>query len=193
MPTVRPGQDTVLSWTSGAVDCRVVAAAGSFVLLRPERFNAQSDRVPDGRCALTFLDGLIPMGWDGTVEPGSADGEWRFRVANDSGLADRRSSVRLPIFIDVSVHVNDRELDCQLLDVSAGGARFRSPVRLPLGATVRVRATLSDEIELDAEGIVRSSEPSIAAVEFTQLHGPNAQDIGAWTVTKLRASLAGHG
>ena len=73
MRPLRPGQDTVLSWAEGAVDCRVVAAAGGLraaaarALRRPT-----SDRTPSGRCSLTYLDGMIPMGWDGTVEPGSA-------------------------------------------------------------------------------------------------------------------------
>lgn len=193
MSTVRPGQDTVLSWSSGAIDCRVVAAAGAFVLLRPERFNAQSDRTPSGRCSLTFLDGMVPMGWDGTVEPGSADGEWRFRIADEGGTADRRSSVRLPHFVDLTATVNGHTFSVQLLDISAGGARFLSTMRHPVGASVHVRARLSEDLLLDADGIVRTSEPSVTAIEFTALHGATAQEIGAWTVARLRASLSGHG
>lgn len=193
MPTVRPGQDTVLSWSSGAVDCRVVAAAGAFVLLSPGRFNAQSTRVPVGRCGLTFVDGIIPVGWDGTVELGSAHGEWRFQVAADSGEADRRTSVRLPHFVDITVGGPGGDQRCLLLDISAGGARFRSAVRLAVGSSVRLRGALDDTFVLDAEGIVRTSEPSIAAVEFTHLHGITTQQLGAWTVSRLRASLVGHG
>ena len=190
---LRPGQDTVLSWSSGALDCRVVAAAGAFVLLRPERANAMTSGVPTGSCALTFLDGLVPMGWDGSVEPGSAPGELRFRVAGDGVEADRRSSVRLPVFLDAAVTVDGVTAVCQLLDVSAGGARFRSARRLTVGTPAHLHASLGDGLELDADAVVRTSEPSIAAVEFTQLNGISAQEIGAWTVARLRASLNGQG
>ena len=64
MKHLRSGQDTVLSLGGRAVECKVVAAAGRFVLLRPER---KADVFPFGRCSLTYLSGMVPMGWDGTV------------------------------------------------------------------------------------------------------------------------------
>jgi len=192
MRPLRPGQDTVLSWKAGAIDCRVIAAAGAFVLLRPERISAMAQELPAGSCSLTFLDGMIPMGWDGHVEFGSEPGELRFR-ANGVG-ADRRSSVRLPIFADVSVTVDGRALDGQLLDVSAGGMRFRVPERLELRSVIHLRAHLpGGGPVIDAEATVRSSEPGIAAVEYLTMQAATAQDIGTWTVAQLRSSLAGRG
>jgi hypothetical protein len=193
MPTVRPGQETVLAWSSGAIDCRVIAAAGAFVLLRPVRMNSMSSGTPEGRCSLTFLDGLIPMGWDGAVEPGTVEGEYRFRVADGAGAADRRSSVRLPTFLTARVTHDGLESECRLLDISAGGARLSTPVQLPRGETVRLRAALDDSLELDADAIVRNAQPVTAAVEFVAHRGAGPQEIGAWTVARLRASLTGQG
>ena len=192
MRLLRPGQDTVLSWRSGAVECRVVAAAGQFVLLRPER--ADPSDVPEGDCSLTYLDGMVPMGWDGIVEPGGASGELRFRVGAAGLAADRRSSARVPLSAAVAVELDDGEtLAAALMDVSAGGLRFRAPGRLAPGTAVHVRCELHEGVELDADAVVRTSEPGVASVEFTALHGADAQTIGAWTVGVLRASLAGQG
>src|SRR3954471_5349619 len=102
MSTLRTGQDVVLSWPSGAADCHVVAAAGAFVLLRPVRSAKLADGVP-GPATITFLEGMIPMGWEGDVEGGGEPGELRFRVGQEERGADRRSSVRLPIFASVEV------------------------------------------------------------------------------------------
>jgi hypothetical protein len=193
MRLLRPGQDTVLSWRSGAVECRVVAAAGQFVLLRPERRDALGT-VPSGACSLTYLDGMVPMGWDGQVEAGAHAGELRFRVAHPGVTADRRSSVRVPVFADVHVTSPGLEpVDGQLLDVSAGGLRFRARGRIRANAVVRVRTRLTDELAIDADAVVRTSEPNVTSVEFTAMHAASPQDIGAWTVGLLRASLAGHG
>jgi hypothetical protein len=193
MRLLRPGQDTVLSWRSGAVECRVVAAAGQFVLLRPERRDAVG-AVPSGECSLTYLDGMVPMGWDGSVEAGGHPGELRFRVGAEDLAADRRSSVRVPLFATVKVTSAGREpVEAQLLDVSAGGMRFRAPGRIPNGTPVRVRSTLHDGLVVDSDAVVRASDPGLTSVEFTAMHGADAQAIGAWTVSVLRASLAGHG
>jgi hypothetical protein len=193
MRLLRPGQDTVLSWRSGAVECRVVAAAGQFVLLRPERRDALGT-VPSGACSLTYLDGMVPMGWDGQVEAGAHPGELRFRVGDAGTAADRRSSVRVPVFATVHVTGIGREpLDGQLLDVSAGGLRFRAPGRIRSESVLRVRTQLTEALLIDAESVVRTSEPGVTSVEFTEMHAATEQDIGAWTVAVLRASLAGHG
>src|SRR4051794_41747714 len=102
MRLLRPGQDTVLSWRSGAVECRVVAAAGQFVLLRPERRDALGT-VPSGACSLTYLDGMVPMGWDGQVEAGGPPGGLRVRVAPPRGPPPPPSSVPAPGFAGVPV------------------------------------------------------------------------------------------
>ena len=193
MRLLRPGQDTVLSWPAGAVECRVVAAAGQFVLLRPERRDALGT-VPDGTCSLTYLDGMVPMGWDGRVEAGAHPGELRFRVGDAGACADRRSSVRVPVFATVHVTSAGREpLDGQLLDVSAGGLRFRARGRIATGTALRVRTQLGDDLQIDADAVVRASEPGITSVEFTAMHAADGQEIGAWTVAVLRAALAGQG
>lgn len=191
MRPLRPGQDAVLSWPAGAVDCRVVAAAGSFVLLRPERVR---DGLPQGTCSLTYLDGMIPVGWDGMVELGSEPGELRFRVDQTSLPADRRSSVRLPVSADVEVIVGGEPVHCQMLDVSAGGMRFRSNRRFAPETPMQVRCTLpGDGPAIDADAVVRASDPGTTAVEFTAFRSGGFQVIGSWTVSRLRASLSGQG
>src|SRR4051794_34264180 len=192
MRPLRPGQETVLSWRSGALECRVVAAAGHFVLLRPEPM-VQKSIPPAGACSLTYLDGLVPMGWDGAVEPGGHPGELRFRVRDAADAADRRSAVRIPVFADVQVAASDEVFDGPLLDVSAGGLRFRHKGRIPMGTTVRAIAVLSEGLVIDADAVVRGSEPGVTSLQFTEMRGADAQAIGAWTVGVLRASVAGHG
>ena len=182
----------MLSWYAGAVDCQVVAAAGSFVLLRPERVRHAP---PEGSCSLTYLDGMVPVGWDGMVELGSEPGELRFRV--QEGLpADRRSSVRLPVMatVEVSVAGHAGVGTFQLLDISAGGMRFADTRRLDPGTVVHVRTALpGNGPVVDADAVVRISEPGTTAVEFSRFNGDGAQAIGAWTVARLRASLSGQG
>ena len=192
MRPLRPGQETVLSWHAGAMDCQVIAAAGSYVLLRPAGSAGPQGRyIPEGPCSLTFLDGMIPMGWDGVAEIGANSGELRFRVTDDDRVADRRSSVRMPVFADVQVTAAGHTATGQLLDVSAGGLRFRlGGERLERDTLVRVRCELPNGgPEVDAHGLVRTSEQGIASVEFTAMHGASAQAIGAWTVAMLRTSL----
>ena len=193
MRLLRPGQDIVLSWRSGAVECRVVAAAGQFVLLRPEHPD-HSAEIPGGDCSLTYLDGMVPMGWDGSVEAAGHPGELRFRVGNEHLAADRRSSARVPVSGTVHIDVPGEEpMESLLLDVSAGGMRFRTVGRLPAGTRLRVRTVLHEGLTVEADAVVRISEPGIASVEFTAMHGADAQAVGAWTVAILRASLAGQG
>jgi hypothetical protein len=190
MPQLRPGQDIVLSWPSGATDCRVIAAAGSFVLLRPERTGSLLDGIP-GTCTLTFLDGMIPMGWDGLVEFGSEPGELRFRLAEFETGSERRSAVRLPIFAGIEVTVGDRVAQGQLLDLSATGMRFRGAGRVPVGDVVHVRVQLSNGPLIDADARVRLSEPGgVMAVEYVGMHAASAEEIGAWTVAQLRQTLS---
>lgn len=182
----------MLSWPAGAMDCRVIAAAGSYVLLRPAGSSGPQGRyLPEGPCSLTYLDGMIPMGWDGVAEIGANSGELRFRVTDEDRVADRRSSVRMPVFADVQVTAAGHTATGQLLDVSAGGLRFRlGGERLERDTLVRVRCELPNGgPEVDAHGRVRASEPGIASVEFTAMHGASAQAIGAWTVAMLRTSL----
>jgi PilZ domain len=191
MKPLRPGQDTVLSWSAGAIECRVVAAAGSFVLLRPDR---STGAVPMGTSSLTFLDGMVPMGWDGSVEPGGHPGELRFRVREGDEAADRRSAVRVPVFADVSVTTAAGDSSVgQLLDISAGGLRLRHRGGLEIGSLVRVRTTLADGLTVDADAVVRKTAPDVVSVEYTAMHAADGQAIGAWTVRILRASLSGQG
>lgn len=194
MRPLRPGQDTVLSWPSGAMDCRVIAAAGAYVLLSPTGSAGPNGRhLPEGASSLTYLDGMIPMGWDGTVEMGGQPGELRFKVSDASTDADRRSAVRIPVFAAVNVTVDRRTMTGQMLDVSAGGLRCRlAGDRLEIGRLVHVGFELPQggpAVGVDA--VVRASEPGIAAVEFSHLHSATRAEIGAWTVAILRSSLAG--
>ena len=39
--------------------------------------------------SLLPIAGMVPMGWDGTVEPGAHAGEWRFRVADGAPPPER--------------------------------------------------------------------------------------------------------
>jgi hypothetical protein len=191
MRSLRQGEEAVVSWGDGAVTCRVVAAAGPYVLLRPER------PVPDasGAASLTYLDGLVPMGWDGDVQAGAHPGELRFRADPSQHTPDRRSSVRVPVF--ATVQVTTREVPIgqagQMLDVSAGGMRFRHRLRLHVGDLVRVRCALPEGMLVDADAVVRGAEVGIAAVAFTHMHGTDAATIGAWCVEILRNSLSGPG
>ncbi len=193
MGPLRTGQDIVLSWSSGAIDCQVVAAAGAFVLLRPQRPGTVLDDFP-GPATLTFLDGMIPMGWDGHAEFGAEPGELRFRVREGATGSDRRSSVRLPILASAEVEADGRSYAAQMLDISAGGMRYRAPVRAAVGSSVRIRATLPGHgPDLDVDAIVRLSEPGgVVAVEFTGFHVGSTHEIGAWTVTQLRRTLSAH-
>jgi hypothetical protein len=192
MRLLHPGQETILSWSAGAAECRVVAAAGHYVLLQPDPRSAPGVEEAAGTCSLTYLDGMVPMGWDGSVEPGGHPGELRFRVDGDLG-ADRRSSVRVPLFTSVTVTDGEQQLEGQLMDISAGGMRFRQPGRLAAGAALRVHAVLHEHLVVDADAVVRVAEPGVTSVEFTEMRGVSSQEIGAWTVSILRASLSGRG
>lgn len=185
-----PGQEAVLSWPAGAAECRVVAAAGAFVLLQPEHADAFGAELPPA-CTLTFLDGMIPMGWDGQVERGSVPGELRFRLDDAEVGAERRTTVRLPVYSEVMVATEDAEMRGQLLDVSAGGMRFRGAGRHKRDTVLRVHVQLPNGPVVDAHGCVRLSEPGgVTAIEFTRFHVGSAQEIGAWTVGQLRQSVA---
>ncbi len=187
---MRSGQDTVLSWSSGSAECRVIAAAGAFVLLRPVQLDRLNEAVP-GVCTLSFLDGMIPVGWDGSAVWSAEPGEVRFRVDEEAETPDRRSSVRLPIFAEVMVATPDREVRGQVLDVSAGGMRFRGTGRHKRDTVLRVHCQLPGGPILDAQGVVRISELSgVTAIEFTAFHAGSAAAVGAWTVAQLRQSLA---
>ena len=186
---LRPGQDTVISWDAGALECRVVAAAGQFVLLAPERgTDATGD--PSGHCSLTYLEGMVPMGWDGTVERAGHPGELRFRVRDGGQAADRRSSVRVPVTASATLRHGDETLDGQVLDVSAGGLRLRHRGRLASGTPVHVRVELPGSLVVDADGVVRTSQPGVSCVEFTAMHAADPAAVGAWTVGVLRANFA---
>jgi hypothetical protein len=194
MRPLRNGQETVLSWSAGAVDCRVVAAAGSYILLRPLAGVFVAEEPPEGPCSLTYLDGMVPMGWDGRVECGSTPGDLRFRV--DRGLAaDRRSAVRIPVTGDAEVVHLGARLACRVLDVSSGGMRLRTPKRrLAVGSKIHVKAQLpGDGPAVDTAAIVRQTEPGVAAVEFVALPPNTAQAIGVWAVERMRSALAGQG
>src|SRR4051812_36827208 len=124
MRPLRSGDEAQLAWNGGTVACHVVAAAGAYVLLRP----AHGVVTPEGPCSLTYLDGRIPMGWDGVVEPGAHPSELRFRVPETAGQADRRSSVRIPVEAPVLLaapDVGEPVAEGRLIDVSAGGMRLR--------------------------------------------------------------------
>jgi hypothetical protein len=187
MRPLRSGEEAQLSWDDGAVECRVVAAAGAYVLLRPTRAIA----VPSGECSLTYLDGYVPMGFDGVVEAGSHPSELRFRVTDHGRPADRRGTPRVPVAVAVEVSltmpVGDEApvSEGRVLDVSAGGMRFRRLGRLPKGTPVRVRAELPGGPVIDADAVVRASEPGIYSVEYTRMHS----EVGAWTIDVLRSAL----
>jgi hypothetical protein len=193
MRPLRSGQETVLSWKDGAVECRVVAAAGAYILLHPDR-HLDPFSAPAGQASLTYLEGMVPMGWDGEVSAGAEPGELRFRVGGADTAADRRSSVRVPLFAAVRITGADGEVHAgQLLDVSAGGMRFRHSLYLAAGHTLRVMSALPDGIVIDAEAVVRAAEVGVAAVEFTQMHAADRDTVGRWTVSVMRASLGGRG
>jgi hypothetical protein len=172
------------------VECRVIAAAGQYVLLYLERFGARANEAPHGECSLTYLDGVVPMGWDGSVESGTERREVRFKVTEAGAAPDRRRSVRLPVSAPVDVQVGNENFAGRSLDVSAGGMRLRHPGTLAVGATMHLRLRLPDGPLLDADAVVRKSERGLCSVEFTQVHSTTAQEIGVWTVASLRAALA---
>jgi hypothetical protein len=185
MRPLRPGEATLLSWRGGAVECRVVAAAGSYVLLRPTRITL----APVGSCTLSTLHG-DPAAWDGDVELAPHPHELRFRVADATRPPDRRSSVRVSVHADAEVAGPGGAIDqVELLDISAGGMRFRRSGHLSEGTPVRVHARLPGGPVIEADAVVRVSDPDACGVAFTELRGATAADIGAWTVEVLRAAL----
>ena len=196
MRPLRPGQDIVLSSSDGAVDCRVIAAAGRYVLLQPE-FHSEVHlgmSFFSGRSSLTFLDGMIPMGWNGTVEPGSRPGELRFCVAETEGGADRRSSVRIPVMAPViATPIDGTPVHGHALDISAGGLRFRHAGRLDGHVQMRVRCELPGGLVIDADTIPRATESGITSVEFLAMHGASVREVGEWTINVLRAHLKANG
>ena len=52
-----------------------------------------------------------------------------------------------------------------LLDVSAGGLRFRHAGRLDVGTMLRATTTLPDGLHIDADAVVRASEPGVTSVD----------------------------
>jgi hypothetical protein len=179
MRPLRPGEETRLEWRGGAVECRVVAAAGSFVLLRPTRITL----APVGACTLSALSGL-PVRWDGEVTLAPHPHELRFRVTSGRP-ADRRTTVRVPVSGPVEVTGEAGALQGELLDVSAGGMRFRRAGRLPAGTTVHVRAELPDGPVVEADAVVRACDGDNCAVQFSATRA----DVGSWTVDRLRSTL----
>lgn len=186
-----PGQDTVLSLHRMSVDCRVVAAAGAFVLLKSRGEELPHEALPAKDCVLSFMDGMVPMVWDGEVQPGAEAGELRFQLAAQERATDRRSAVRLPVVALVTATVDGVASRGQMLDISAGGLRYRHPVQLGADRRVRVGVTLPrGGPYVEAEAVVRQSTPTgVTSVEFTAMHGASVQDIGAWTIGWLRESL----
>src|SRR4051794_2220397 len=171
MRPLSSGQDTVLSWRTGALECRVVAAAGDYVLLRPE-VPVDPAFAPRGPASLTYLDGMVPMGWDGDVQPGGEPGELRFQVTDADRTADRRSAVRVPIFAAVRVVTAEGQVSSgQLLDVSAGGMRFRHSGRFESGTVLRVMSALPEGIVIDSDAVVRAAEQGVTSVEFELMRG----------------------
>jgi hypothetical protein len=190
MHSLRSGQEAVLSWPEGSISCRVIAAAGRFVLLKPERDDPFSSR-PHGACSLTYLDGVIPMGFDGDVEPAAFPGEFRFRVGEREPAAERRATARVAADAPVWINVGPDVVKGRLLDLSAGGARFRHASRIGgPGSRVRVITELPDGLRIDAESIVCAAEVGVSSVRFESLYDASAADIGAWTINELRRSLA---
>ena len=187
---LRPGQDIVLSSSDGAVDCRVVAAAGKYVLIRPQKpKDLHLATTFSGLSSLTYLDGMVPAGVDGAVEAGGRDGELRFRVDE---AVDRRSSVRVPLYADTVARLpHGAPLHGQVLDLSAGGLRFRHSEKRKIakGTAIRVRAELPHDAVLDADGIVRSAQGGVVSVQFTRMNGISARELGDWTVNVLRLHL----
>jgi hypothetical protein len=194
MRPLQLGQDVVLSWPGGAADCRILAAAGRYVLVTPNR---PEDFVPAGqldRCTLTYLDGMVPVGWDGSVQLGGRPGELRFRVEDFERPADRRSTVRVPVFATADVTVDGLgEMEAAVLDVSAGGMRLRHAGELMPGTRLSLRAQFegAGTCFIVADAVVRTAQPGISSVEFTAMHAATADQVGAWTVAVLRAALAG--
>jgi hypothetical protein len=185
MRPLRPGDEAQVQWSDGTLDCRVLAAAGLYVLLRPLR----AVTAPMGACALTYVDGMVPVGWDGWLEAGSRPDELRFRVT-DARVADRRNSVRIPVSVPVRVVADGTEAGGEVLDVSAGGMRLRRTGRIAAGTTIQIHAEIPGGPVIDADAIVRASEPGICAVEYVAMRGASSADIGAWTVDVLRHHLA---
>src|SRR5215212_6488580 len=179
---IRPGLDIVLSSNDGAVDCRVVAAAGYYVLLRPNqpRVVEFASTFSGRRSSLTFLDGMVPAGCDGAVEAGNRPGELRFKVEE---AVDRRTSARVPVYAQVVARLPSGEpVHGQVLDVSAGGLRFRHKTRLRVasGTPVRVRTELPEGLVVDADAVVRTAIAGVVSVQFTRMHAATGADIGRW-------------
>jgi hypothetical protein len=179
MRPLRPGEETRLQWRGGAVECHVVAAAGSFVLLRPARITL----APVGACSLTTVGGDA-VRFEGDVTLAPHPHELRFRVTSGRP-ADRRATVRVPVSVPVEVTDEAGSLQAELLDVSAGGMRFRRAERLPAGTFVHVRAELPDGPVVEGDAVVRACDAESCAVQFP---APRT-DVGTWTVDRLRSEI----
>jgi PilZ domain-containing protein len=189
---IRPGQDIVLSSSDGAVECHVVAAAGYYVLLRPvkPRDLEFASTFAGRRSSLTYLDGKVPAGVDGAVEAGTKPNELRFRVEEE---VDRRSSVRVPVYGKVVARIAGVEpVHGELLDISAGGLRFRhqTKLRIASGTPVRIRTELPNGPVVDADGHVRTAMAGVISVQFSRMHDTSTAELGAWSVNLLRSHLS---
>jgi CheY-like chemotaxis protein len=118
--------------------------------------------------------------------------ESTLRAALGLIIRERRRYFRCPVAVPVSMHIQgEAEFQCQLVNISEGGAAVSTPTALTPGMTVRVRFRLPDErgvFDVEAE-ICWSDTKGRAGVQFRS-HPPEQETrLQDWLSRRIERDL----
>jgi hypothetical protein len=191
MRHLEPGQEVVLASADAAIDGRVIAVAGRYVLIHRDHGPDVEQDDAWSNATLTYLEGLLPMTCDGSVYPGARPEEVRFFTAYGTPVVERRGDVRVPVASSIALSTHSGStLHGQLIDLSAGGLRMRHSGRLMRGIQVRVRVELPNLV-IDADAVTHRVELGGTTLRFTRFHAGSSPQISEWAVALLRSHVAG--